>query len=38
MLNDLYFELGFIMFLNYNRIDLIKVTIDFIDLISDLNY
>ena len=37
MLNDLYFELGFIMFLNYNRIDLIKVTIDFIDLISDLN-
>ena len=21
MLNDLYFELGFIMFLNYNRID-----------------
>ena len=37
MLNDLYFELGFIMFLNYDRIDLIKVTIDFIDLLSDLN-
>ena len=37
MLNDLYFELGFIMFLNYDRIDLIKVIIDFIDLISDLN-
>ena len=37
MLNDLYFELGFIMFLNYNRIDLIKVIIDFIDLIPDLN-
>ena len=37
MFNDLYFELGFIMFLNYNRIDLIKVTIDFIDLLSDLN-
>lgn len=37
MLNDLYFELGFIMFLNYNRIDLIKVIIDFIDLISNFN-
>ena len=37
MLNDLYFELGFIMFLNYDRVDLIKVIIDFIDLISDLN-
>ena len=37
MLNDLYFELGFIMFLNYGRIDLIKVAIDFIDLLSDLN-
>ena len=37
MLNDLYFDIGFIMFLNYNRIDLIKVTIDFIDLISGLN-
>ena len=37
MLNDLYFELGFITFLNYDRVDLIKVTIDFIDLLSDLN-
>ena len=37
MLNDLYFELGFIMFLNYNRIDLIKEIIDFIDLLLDLN-
>ena len=37
MLNDLYFELGFIMFLNYDRIDLIKVIIDFIDLLYDLN-
>ena len=37
MLNDLYFELGFIMFLNYDRVDLVKVTIDFIDLLSDLN-
>lgn len=37
MISDLYFDLGFIMFLNYNRIDLIKVTIDFIDLLSDLN-
>ena len=37
MLNDLYFELGFIMFLNYGRIDMIKVIIDFIDLIYDLN-
>ena len=37
MLNDLYFDIGFIMFLKYARIDLIKVTIDFIDLLSDLN-
>ena len=25
MLNDLYFDIGFIMFLNYNRIDLIWI-------------
>ena len=37
MLNDLYFDIGFIVFLNYGRIDLIKVTIDFIDLLSNLN-
>lgn len=37
MLNDIYFDIGFIVFLNYNRIDLIKVIIDFIDLISSLN-
>ena len=37
MLNDLYFDIGFIMFLNYSKIDLIKVTIDFIDLLYDLN-
>lgn len=37
MLSDLYFNLGFIVFLNYDRVDLIKVTIDFIDLLSDLN-
>ncbi len=27
MLNDIYFELGFIMFLNYNRIELIRVIV-----------
>ena len=37
MLNDIYFDIGFIVFLNYNRIDLIKVIIDFIDLISNFN-
>ena len=37
MLNDLYFELGFIMFLNYSKIDNLKVIIYFIDLLSDLN-
>ena len=37
MLNDIYFDIGFIVFLNYNRIDMIKVIIDFIDLISSLN-
>ena len=37
MLNDIYFELGFIMFLNYSKIDNLKVIIDFIDLLFDLN-
>ena len=37
MLNDLYFELGFVMFLNYSKIDNLKVIIDFIDLLLDLN-
>ena len=37
MLNDLYFDLGFIMFLNYSKIDNLKVIRDFIDLLFDLN-
>ena len=37
MLNDLYFNIGFVMFMNYNRIDLLKVVFDFLDLLSDLN-
>ena len=37
MLNDLYYDLGFIVFLNYDKVDLIKVIFDFVDLLSDLN-
>lgn len=37
MLSDLYYDLGFIVFLNYSKVDLIKVIFDFVDLLSDLN-
>ena len=37
MLSNIYYDLGFKAFMNYNKIDALKVIIDFIDLISDLN-
>lgn len=37
MISNLYYDLGFIVFLNYGKVDLIKVIFDFVDLLSDLN-
>ena len=36
MLSNIYYDLGFKAFMNYNRIDALKVTFDFIDLLFDL--
>lgn len=37
MIGDLYYNIGFIIFLNYGRVDLLKALADFVDLLSDLN-
>ena len=37
MLSNIYYDLGFKAFMNYNKIDALKVTFDFIDLISNFN-
>ena len=36
MLSNVCYDLGFKAFINYNRIDALKMTFDFIDLLSDL--
>ena len=36
MLSSIYYDLGFKAFINYNKIDALKVMFDFIDLLSDL--
>ena len=36
MLSNIYYDLGFKAFINYNKIDALKMTFDFIDLLSDL--
>ena len=37
MLSNIYYDLGFKAFMKYNKIDALKVTFDFIDLISNFN-
>ena len=37
MLSNIYYDLGFKAFMNYNKIDALKVAFDFIDLISNFN-
>ena len=36
MLSNIYYDLGFKAFINYNKIDALKMAFDFIDLLSDL--
>ena len=36
MLSSIYYDLGFKAFINYNKIDVLRLTFDFIDLLSDL--
>ena len=36
MLYNIYYDLGFKAFMSYNKIEALKVTLDFIDLLSDL--
>lgn len=36
MLYNVYYDLGFKAFINYNKIEALKVALDFIDLLFDL--
>ena len=36
MLYNIYYDLGFKAFMSYNKIEALKVTFDFIDLLFDL--
>lgn len=36
MISTLYYDVGFIVFLNYNKIENTKLFLELIDLVSDL--